>query len=221
MRTADIRSDAETKVASLIKQHDWDGSSLGQPESWPQPLRTIVQLMMDSRFPMFVAWGTDLTLIYNEAYAPILGAKHPGALGSPFQAVWAEIWTDIGPLAAKALAGEASWLDDMPLTMRRHGYDEQTWFTFSYSPAHDETGRVAGLFCACTETTEKVLAVRQNAAERLRLEQLFGEAPAFMALLSGKDHVFELANNAYMQLVGHRDILGKPARVALPEVAHE
>ncbi|WP_458388534.1 HWE histidine kinase domain-containing protein [Sphingomonas sp. F9_3S_D5_B_2] len=167
---------------------------------------------------MFIAWGSELTFIYNDAYAPILGTKHPSALGAPFQQIWPEIWSDIGPLAERALAGEATWLEDLPLRMHRHGYDEDTWFTFSYSPALDDAGVITGVFCACTETTEKVLAVRENAAERHRLEQLFGEAPAFMALISGREHVFELANKAYMQLVGHRDILGKRVRDALPEI---
>jgi PAS domain S-box-containing protein len=100
-----------------------------------------------------------------------------------------------------------------------NGYPENTWFTFSYSPALDDEGNVAGVFCACTETTEKVLANRSISEERQRLSQLFGEAPAFMALLRGPDHVFDLANDAYYQVVGHRDILGKPVRDALPEVA--
>jgi PAS domain S-box-containing protein len=193
-------------------------SGLGEIDEWPPALRSIVNLMLNSGFPMFVAWGQDLTFIYNDAYAPILGTKHPAALGRPFQEVWSEIWDDIGPLAARALAGEAIWQDDLPLVMERNGYPENTWFTFSYSPALDDEGNVAGVFCACTETTEKVLAVRSISEERQRLSQLFGEAPAFMALLNGPDHVFELANDAYYQVVGHREILGKPVRDALPEV---
>jgi PAS domain S-box-containing protein len=205
-------------VRELFARKDWSKVPIGQPDAWPASLKTVVGLMLGSRFPMFIAWGPQLTFLYNDAYAPILGAKHPGAFGAGFQDVWSEIWQDIGPLAERALAGEATWLEDLPLVMRRHGYDEETWFTFSYSPAFDDSGAIAGVFCACTETTEKVLAVRRNAAERHRLEQLFGEAPAFMALLSGPDHVFELANKAYMQLVGYREILGKTARAALPEV---
>lgn len=198
---------------------DWSRTPLGPPEAWPSSLRTIVGLMLGSRFPMFIAWGDELRFIYNDAYAPILGTKHPAALGAPFERIWSEIWQDVGPLAKRALSGEASWLEDLPLRMNRHGYDEDTWFTFSYSPARDDSGIITGVFCACTETTEKVQAVRKNAAERLRLEQLFGEAPAFMALIGGPEHVFELANRAYMQLVGHREIIGKPVRTALPEIA--
>jgi PAS domain S-box-containing protein len=206
-------------VRQLIAAKDWCGVPIGAPEDWPSSLRAIVSLLLNSRFPMFVAWGPNLTFLYNDAYAVILGAKHPTALGRPFEEIWSEIWQDVGPLADRALAGDASWLEDLPLVMNRHGYEEETFFTFSYSPAVDDSGAIAGVFCACTETTEKVLAVRKIAAERHRLEQLFGEAPAFMALVTGPDHVFELANKAYMQLVGHREILQKPVREALPDVA--
>lgn len=206
------------ETAALMASLEWSGTAIGAPDDWSTSLRSIVALMLRSRFPMFVAWGPELTFLYNDAYAPILGEKHPHALGRPFQETWSEIWPDVGPLAERALAGEAVWLEDLPLTMRRRGYDEETFFTFSYSPALDEQGAVAGVFCACTETTQKVLAMRRNTAERHRLQQLFGEAPAFMALLREPDHVFELANRAYMQLVGHRDIVGKPVRAALPEV---
>lgn len=207
------------EIGAALRAPQEARSSLGMPDRWPSALRSIVNLMLNSRFPMFVAWGPELTFLYNDAYAPILGTKHPAALGKPFKEVWSEIWDDVGPLAARALAGEAIWQDDLLLVMERKGYAEDTWFTFSYSPALDDEGKVAGVFCACTETTEKVLAVRSISEERRRLSQLFGEAPAFMALLRGPDHVFELANDAYYQVVGHRDILGKAVRDALPEVA--
>lgn len=205
-------------LGHAIQELDWSNSPLGAPESWPTSLKTIVSLMLNSRFPMFAAWGDQLGFLYNDAYAPILGAKHPGALGRPMQEVWEEIWSDLAPLIDRALAGEASWLEDLPLTMRRHGFDEQTWFTFSYSPMRDEQGRVRGLFCACTETTDKVLAVRSNEAERERLERLFEQAPGFMAMLSGPEHIFTLANAAYQRLIGERDVIGLPVREALPDL---
>ena len=119
--------------------------------------------MLGSKFPMFVAWGDELGFLYNDAYAEILGAKHPGALGARFCDIWSEIWSDISPLIDAALAGEATYCEDLPLVMNRHGFDEQTWFTFSYSPVQDESGRVAGMFCAVAETTGEVLAEqRQN-----------------------------------------------------------
>jgi PAS domain-containing protein len=101
--------------------------------------------------------------------------------------------------------------------MNRKGFDEQTWFTFSYSPVRDEAGRVAGMFCACTETTAKVLSERRAVEERERLERMFKQAPGFMAMLSGPEHRFTLTNPAYQHLIGDRDVLGKTVADALPD----
>ncbi len=167
---------------------------------------------------MFVAWGPELGFLYNDAYAEVLGAKHPDAMGRHFHDIWAEIWSDISPLIDGALGGVASFRENLPLLMNRKGFDEQTWFTFSYSPVRDESGRVAGMFCACSETTGTVLGQLRAAAERERMIDMFRQAPGFMAMLSGPEHVFELTNAAYVQLVGGRDPIGKAVREALPEI---
>jgi len=125
-------------MGAMMRAHDWSASPLGHPRTWPQALRTTVGLMLNSKFPMFVAWGGELGFLYNDSYISILGDKHPGALGKRFHDVWAEIWHDIHPLIVRALRGEASYMDRLPLRMRRHGYDEDTWFRFSYSPVRDE-----------------------------------------------------------------------------------
>ena len=155
--------DGDGEVATSMRHHQWSSSQLGEPEQWPQSLRAIVTLMLSSKFPMFVAWGPELELLYNDAYSEILGAKHPQALGSRFRDIWSEIWTDISPLIDAALAGRSTYREDLPLVMNRKGFDEQTWFTFSYSPARDDAGRIAGMFCACVETTAVVLAGRRQA----------------------------------------------------------
>ncbi|MEE1655968.1 PAS domain S-box protein [Microvirga sp. CF3062] len=207
-------------MGALMRAHDWSSSPLGPPERWPQSLRAVASLMLTSKFPMFVAWGPELAFLYNDGYRPIFGAKHPHALGLPFQEVWSDIWHDIEPLVTKALAGESTYHEDLHLVMERNGYPEDTWYTFSYSPVRDETGEIAGMFCACTETTHEVKLRAALKAEQDRLRELFKQAPGFMAMLRGREHVFELVNDAYLQLVGHRrDILGKPAREALPEIA--
>src|SRR5690349_10494842 len=148
------------KVGALMRTHDWTTSPLGSPETWPQSLRSVVGLLLGSKFPMFVAWGPELGFLYNDPYAEILGSKHPASLGARFHDISAEIWPDIVPLIDAAIAGEASYREDLPLLMNRRGFDEQTWFTFSYSPVRDESGKVAGMFCAVSETTSKVLAER-------------------------------------------------------------
>jgi signal transduction histidine kinase len=119
------------------------------------------------------------------------------------------------------MQGHAVYHDNLPLTMNRKGYEEQTWFTFSYSPVRDESGEVAGMFCAVTETTEQVLAARHRAEELKRLQRLFQQAPGIIAVLRGPEHIFDIANDAYSWLTGSRDILGKPVREALPELADQ
>lgn len=150
-------------VGRLMRSCDWSASPLGAPETWPQSLRSVAGLLLGSKFPMFVAWGEELGFLYNDAYAEILGEKHPAALGGRFRDIWPEIWPDIWPLIEAAMDGEASFREDLPLLISRHGFDEPTWFTFSYSPVRDETGQVAGMFCACVETTQRVRDERRQA----------------------------------------------------------
>jgi PAS domain S-box-containing protein len=210
--------DAPGDVAALMRDHDWSASPLGPPQAWPQSLRSVVSLMLRSRFPMFVAWGPSLGLLYNDPYAEILGSKHPSAIGQPFQQVWAEIWADIRALVDRALAGEASFMENLPLTVMRNGYQEDAWFTFSYSAVVDEQGEVAGMYCAVTETTASVLSERMRTAESQRLTSLFAQAPGLAAVTRGRNHVYEIANPAYFELVGREGILGLSVREALPEL---
>ncbi|KAA2235925.1 PAS domain S-box protein [Salinarimonas soli] len=164
-----------------MRAHDWTASPLGRPETWPQSLRSVVGLILGSKFPMFVAWGPELGFLYNDAYAEILGAKHPAALGARFQDIWAEIWPDISPLITAAMAGEGTFRENLPLLMNRKGFDEPTWFTFSYSPVRDEDGQVAGMYCACTETTATVIAesrLRESEARLAFLDRLGAETVA-------------------------------------------
>lgn len=205
-------------VGELMAAHDWSTSPVGHPQQWPSPLRAIVGLLLSSRFPMFVAWGPELTFLYNDAYAEILGAKHPSALGSRFYDVWSEIWSDISPLIDAALAGEPSFREDMPLLMNRRGFDEQTWFTFSYSPVFDDKGEVGGMFCTCTETTEVVRARDRERDERDRLARMFEQAPGFITILRGPDHVFEFVNATYRRLFGKRDYVGQAVRQVFPDL---
>jgi signal transduction histidine kinase/ActR/RegA family two-component response regulator len=206
------------ETGAMMRTQDWSGSPLGHPTTWPQALRTVVGLMLNSGFPMFVAWGDELGFLYNDPYREVLGDKHPRAMGRRFHDIWSEIWDDIGPLIDRALSGEATYVDRLLLIMNRHGYDEPTWFTFSYSPVRDEHGVIRGMHCACVEVTDQVLAERYRDEENERFRTLYEQAPGFMAVLRGPEHVFELTNQSYLQLVGHRQIVGKSVREGLPEV---
>src|SRR3954470_6756940 len=205
-------------MSGRMRGFDWSSSPLGPPEHWPQALKTGVGILLSSRFPMFIAWGPELRFLYNDAYAEVLGGKHPAALGHAFEDIWAEIWSDIEPLVRRALAGEPTYRENLPLTMTRRGHPEQTWFTFSYGALRGDRGEAEGMFCVCTETTAQVLAERERIGEAERLRQLFDRSPGFMAVVRGPDHVFEMANAAYQKLVGRRDLIGKPVREAVPEI---
>ncbi|HJS92447.1 MAG TPA: ATP-binding protein [Steroidobacteraceae bacterium] len=153
------------EMGELMHRLDWSSTSLGSASHWPQSLRTAVGIMLSSRYPMFVWWGRELISLYNDAYRPFLGSKHPHALGQPAAEVWAEIWDQIGPRTRAVLERAESTFDEsLLLLMERFGYPEETYFTFAYSPIRGEDGTVAGLFCAVTEDTRRVIGER-----RLRL----------------------------------------------------
>jgi PAS domain S-box-containing protein len=205
-------------TGALVRSHDWASSPIGAVDTWPVALQTLVGVMLGSNQPMFVCWGPKRTLLYNAGYATILGAKHPQALGRPLLEVWSEIEGGLSELVQRVEAGESVHMDDITWTLERHGYAEEAHFSFSYTPVRDERGRVAGFFCPCVETTQQVFAERRTLAEREWLGRLFAQAPGFMAMLRGPEHVFEFVNPAYSQLIGHRDVVGLPVREALPEV---
>src|SRR5450830_1176021 len=150
-------------LGQLIFEHDWSGSPLGPIAAWPQSLKTAVSLMLNSRQPMWLAWGDQATFIYNDAYIDILGqTKHPWALGLPVQVVWAEIWDICGPLAEQVFQqGEAVFADDVRLFLSRASGPEENYFSFSYTPIRDESGNVGGLFCPNALMTSAHLSTRR------------------------------------------------------------
>jgi signal transduction histidine kinase len=206
------------QAGDLLRAADWSTSPLGQPAGWPQPLKTLLSVIMGSNQPMFVAWGEAGTLLYNDAYAEILGEKHPAAVGQPFLKVWAEIEGDLIPIVTQAYRGEPVHMSDIELHMERKGFREETHFSFSYTPVRDETGAVAGFFCACTETTGQVLADRRALKQHERYQRLFQQAPGFITILQQPNHVFEFVNDAYIKLFGDRDYIGRTVREVFPEL---
>ncbi|MEI6486485.1 MAG: ATP-binding protein [Sphingomonadales bacterium] len=168
---------------------------------------------------MFIAWGPNLSFLYNDACLPVYGKKHPWALGKPFREVWADVWDDLAPLVEAALAGESRWREDMPIMLERGDYPERAWFSFSYSPLRDDDGNIAGMFCAATETTARVLGEQRLIAERERQKMLFEQVPGFVAILREPEHRFEYVNEAFTRVAGNRDFVGKTVREAFPELA--
>lgn len=150
-------------MGTLMRAFDWTRTGLGPVSGWPQSLRTVVSICLNSRFPIVVWWGPDLIMLYNDAYSPVLGrTKHPGSLGRPARHAWSEIWPVVGPMLEGVLAtGEATWSEDLLLIFDRNLPQEEVYFTFSYSPIMDDAGGIGGVFCACTETTERVIGERR------------------------------------------------------------
>lgn len=159
------------EMGNLMRTKDWSASLVGTPGTWPQSLRTTLSIILNSKFPMFLFWGPGLVCFYNDAYRPSLGneGKHPGILGSRGEDHWQEIWPVIKPLIDQVLAGgEATWSEDQLIPIYRNGKMEDVYWTFSYSPVNDESGKPAGVFVTCNETTDKV-------NNRNKLEESIGQ----------------------------------------------
>ena len=153
-------------MGKLVAAMDWSKTPLGPIGAWPQSLRTTVSLCLASNFPISLAWGPRHIQIYNDGYWPICGGKHPTAMGEDFTECWASAWPAIGAAFASALAGQASYIENQRMFLDRLGYLEETFFTFSFSPIRDESGKVGGLFHPVTEQTGKMLSERRTRALR-------------------------------------------------------
>lgn len=207
-------------MAEQVRMFDWAGTPLGPSSAWPQSLRTMLSVVLNARSPMCLAWGDDLTCLYNDPYRSLLGDK-PETLGRPFAEVWADAWPGVAEIMARARAGEASSFDEFAATLERHGRPVKTWWTFSVSPVVGEAGEVSGVLCSVHETTGEVNARATLDAERERLARLFEQAPGFIALLRGPDHIYDLVNAAHRRLTPGREVLGRPAREAFPELGRD
>lgn len=173
------------EMGALMRSTDWSSTSLGPVEHWPQSLRTAVSILLDSKFGMYIAWGPQYAQLYNDPYRPILGStKHPQALGNLAEVTFAESWSIIGPMFEDVRRGNAVGSDDWMLPLERHGYLEECFFTFSYSPIRDESGGVGGVHVTVTETTERVLSARRLRALHRLSEACFGRRSVEEACLA-------------------------------------
>jgi len=156
------------EMGALIRAKDWSKTPLGPMSQWPQSLRSALSILLPSKAQIALFWGDELITLYNDAYRPVLGAKHPAALGKPIREAWDELWW-VGlqeMLESVRATGEAFWAQDRPFFMERHGYREETYFDISYDPVRDESGRVQGVFCIVNETTRRVIGERRLRALR-------------------------------------------------------
>jgi PAS domain S-box-containing protein len=177
------------EMGELIRSYNWAQTSLGSIENWPMSLKTTISLILRSPYPMFIWWGRELIMFHNDAYVPVLGKKHPEALGKSAKEMWAEIWPEIGPLADEVFNGGRIYHKDLPLYLSRKAYLEETYWTFSYSPVPNDNGQIGGLFCACNEETEKILGQR-----RLNILQK-------IAVLSMQNETVDEVSRAIVQVI--------------------
>ncbi|HXD40134.1 MAG TPA: ATP-binding protein [Ramlibacter sp.] len=164
----------KTRMHAWMREFDWDASWFGSPASWPKSLRGIVSLMLDSAFPMCLAWGPDLRLFYNDSYLSIAEQQHPVAFGAPMQDAWAEFWPAMEPSVMQAFGGESGFFENFPVDVIRYGRPARRWFNFSCTPVRDDEGHIAGVACIGSESTELVLMERHHAFQLQVSEHLGG-----------------------------------------------
>ncbi|GGF24059.1 PAS domain S-box protein [Flavobacterium limi] len=213
------------EMGELIRSKDWSKTSVGTPDIWPQSLRTTLGIILNSKFPMFLWWGDELTCFYNDAYRPSLGneGKHPNILGQKGEKAWPETWPVIYPLIQQVLAGEGStWSEDQLIPIYRNGKIEDVYWTFSYSPVHDESGKIAGVMVICSETTENIYSLKKLEESEQKIRQLVENAPFPIGVYTGKEMRIELANKSIMDIWGKgNDVIGKLYTDILPELENQ
>jgi PAS domain S-box-containing protein len=195
------------EMGEFMRNRDWSKTPVGDPSTWPQSLRTTISIILNSRFPMFLFWGPHHVCFYNDAYRPSLGkeGKHPEILGGKGMECWPEIWPTIKPLIDQVLAGEgATWSENQLIPIYRNGKLEDVYWTFSYSPVHDETGSPAGVFVTCVETTTAVL----NEKEKQKLIAIIEGSDQFIGL-TGADMSIQYGNPAALQMLGWDSYAGR------------
>ena len=212
-------------MGDRIRSDPWSGTPLGEPRDWPQSLRTMVRVLLSTGHPTMILWGPELTCLYNDAFSRSLGPeKHPAILGAPGRLAWAEAWPTVGGQVEQVLRGEgAVWHENQRVPIVRHGTLQDAYWTYSYSPIDEPAAPrgIGGVLVTCAETTEHVLSEQRLASEREQIVQLFEQAPTFLTVLRGPNHVFEMANPSYLSLVGQRPIVGRTVAEALPEALEQ
>lgn len=205
MTTTFFHGDGE--MSELTRSKDWNATLLGPVEYWPQSLRISLNILLTSKFPMFLWWGPELICFYNDAYRPSLGkeGKHPAILGMRAEEAWPEIWHVIKPLIDQVIdRGESVWFEDLLVPIFRNGSVENVYWTFSYSPIYGDTNKVDGVLVTCTETTDKVLVKKQLEESERKLRLSILQAPVSIGIFRGPCYITEMANARALQLWGRK-----------------
>ncbi|SHM55379.1 PAS domain S-box protein [Flavobacterium chilense] len=212
------------EMGELVRAKDWSKTALDNPETWPQSLKTMVAVMLNNPFGMYIAWGKEYTQIYNDGFRPILGStKHPEALGISSRETFAEIWETIGPMFDDVMKGKAVSFPDFMVPLNRNGFTEECYFDFSYSPIKTENGDVGGVLVTVIETTEKKKVNQALKESNDRFINNIMQAPVAMCVFRGPKHMVEIANDQMILLWGRsaNEVINKPIFEALPETRNQ
>jgi PAS domain S-box-containing protein len=207
------------EMMSRIAAFDWSATPIGPIAGWPQSLKTIVGFLLRSPVPMVLLWGPEGVMIYNDAYSVFAAGRHPRLLGSKVREGWPEVADFNDHVMKVGLAGGTLAYKDQELTLHRSGRPEQVWMNLDYSPVVDESGEPGGIIAIVVETTERVLADLRSGAEQARQRQLFSQMPGFVGVMAGPEHVYEYVNEAYVEISGRTDFIGRSVREVFPELA--
>jgi PAS domain S-box-containing protein len=208
-------------LGQMIDGHDWSASALGPIDQWPPALRTVVALMLRSPLAMITLWGHQGSMIYNEAYARFAGARHPHIMGMGAREGWPEVADFNSNVLDVVLAGGTLRYTNQELVLHQRGTPEAHNLNLDYSPITDDAGVPVGVLAIVTDVTDQVRAQRMLDAHQTRVQTMFEQAPGFVAMLTGPEHVFTMTNHAYSKLVRQRVVLGRSVREALPEAAEQ
>ena len=215
-----ISSKAGGEMGEQIRAKDWSKTALGDPANWPQCLCTMVAVMLDNPFGMYIAWGSEYTQLYNDGYRPILGAnKHPHALGISTRETFSEIWHIIESMFDGVMNGKAVGFPDLMLPLNRNGFVEECYFDFAYSPIRKDNGEVGGVLVTVIETTEKKRSTEALKESNARFINNIMQAPVAMCIFRGENYVVEIANEHMLNLWGKHanQVMNKPIFEGLPE----
>lgn len=193
------------EMAALIFGFDWARTSLGPRSAWPACLTSAVDIMLSAQAQIVMFWGEDFVALYNDAYAPTIGEKHPQALGRPARENWAELWDDLEPLLRTVLnEGKTVVAKDRPFYIERHDYPETVYFDISYSPVRDSDGKVLGVFCIVNETTERVRSEQALRESEERVSAIISQSATGIAQYE-LDGRFSLVNRRFCEIVGYSE----------------
>jgi PAS domain S-box-containing protein len=214
-------------MGQRIRSHNWAATALGPIEAWPQSLKTAVGIMLTTRHPVFIFWGSELVCLYNDAYAASLGPeKHPSILGQPAVEAWPEAYPVVEPELKQVMAGgEATWQENTLVPIRRKGRIEEVYWTYSYGPIHDADAPngVGGVLALITETTRTVVSKREAEARYRMLFEALDQGFCVVDMVFDEqnrpvDYVFVEINPAFEAQTGLHHAAGKSMRALRPEL---